>query len=361
MTSKYLKHPTIPLRINKGKNSAELLEEMLATGFQGKALGESFLVWKEMLKEKKITIWLGISGAIIPAGMRRAIAYLIKNRMIDVIVSTGAQIFHDAAESLGVLHYRGSAYVDDKALLDEGIDRFYDVLVQEDLQRKVDRDIQKFIETLDPDYQYSSREFLYLLGEHLAKTAKEKDSILIEAYKAGVPVFAPGLCDSSIGYSFVMARRGIRDRKDGKGFEETGKSTFRYIDQMKDTDETVQIAESSKKSGVIYLGGGLPKNFIQQTELLNLILGHALPGHEYAVQITTDNPHFGGLSGCTFAEAQSWGKIAKAAKMAQCFCDITIALPLLVHGLAEYDNLAKKRSKPNFDWKDTHLKIKYEA
>ena len=361
MPSKFLKYPTIPIRIGKGKNAARLLEEMMATGFQGKSLGEAFMAWKQMLKEKNITIWLGISGAIIPAGMRRAIAYLIKNRMIDVVVSTGAQLFHDAAESLGVRHYRGSAYVDDTALLDEGIDRFYDVLVQEDLQRKVDRDIQKFIETLDPGYQYSSREFFYLLGGHLNQIAKEKDSMLIEAYKAGVPVFSPALADSSIGYSFVMARRGIRDRKDGKGFEQTGKSIYRFIDQMKDTDETVQIAESSKKSGVIYLGGGVPKNFIQQTELLNLILGNALPGHEYAIQITTDNPHFGGLSGCTFAEAQSWGKIARHARMAQCFCDVTIGLPLLAHGLAEYENLAKKRKKPNFDWKANHLKIKYEA
>lgn len=349
------------MRIGKGKKISRLLEEMMATGFQGKSLGEAFLVWKQMLKERKITIWLGISGAIIPAGMRRVIVYLIKNRLVDVIVSTGAQLFHDAAESLGVKHYRGSAYVDDKALLDEGIDRFYDVLVQEDLQRQVDRKIQKFIEDLNPDYQYSSREFFYLLGEHLDKIAKEKDSIIIEAYKAGVPVFAPALCDSSIGYSFVMARRGIRDRKDGKGFEETGKSISRYIDQMKDTDETVQIAESSSKSGVIYLGGGVPKNFIQQTELLNLILGHALPGHEYAVQLTTDNPHFGGLSGCTFAEAQSWGKIAKHARMAQCFCDITIALPLIAHGLSEHEDLAKKRKKPVFDWENAHLKIKYEA
>ncbi|KAF0133427.1 MAG: deoxyhypusine synthase [Candidatus Saganbacteria bacterium] len=318
------------------------------------------MVWKQMLNEKKLTIWLGISGAIVPAGMRRAVAYLIKNRMVDVVVSTGAQVFHDIAESLGILHYRGSAYVDDKALLDEGIDRFYDVLVQEDLQRKVDREIQKFIEELEPDYQYSSREFFALLGKYLEEKAVDKESIIIEAYKANVPVFAPALCDSSIGYSFVMARRGIRDKKDGKGFEATGKATYRYIDQMKDTDETVQIAESSKKSGVIYLGGGVPKNFIQQTELLNLILGNALPGHEYAIQITTDNPHFGGLSGCTFAEAQSWGKISKQAKMAQCFCDVTIALPILAHGLAEYESIAHKRPKPNFNWKGSHLKINYE-
>ena len=258
----------------------------------------------------------------------------------------------------GVTHYRGSPLVNDKELLAEGIDRFYDVLVEEKLQRLVDRQIQQFIETLAPDYQYSSREFLYLLGLYLAKRAKHSDSFVIQAARHGIPVFAPGLCDSSIGYSFVMSRRGVHDSKKGRALE-SGKEAFRYIDQMKDTDETVQIAECSRKSGVIYLGGGVPKNFIQQTELLNLILGHQLPGHEYAVQITTDTPHFGGLSGCTFSEAQSWGKIAKNAKMTQCFCDLTIALPILAQALCEEISLARRRPKPQFDWSGKHLKVNY--
>ncbi|MDD5382317.1 MAG: deoxyhypusine synthase [Candidatus Margulisbacteria bacterium] len=345
MASKFLKYPTIPFRVEKGKTAARILDDMLATGFQGKSLGEAFSVWKEMLRQKKVTVWLGIAGAIVPAGMRRVLAYLVEKRFVDVIVSTGAQAFHDAAEALGVIHYRGSALVDDKALLTEGIDRFHDVLVQENLQRQVDRQIQLFIETLDPDYQYSSREFFYLLGLFLNKRGKHKDSFLIQAARAGVPVFAPALNDSSIGYSFIMARR---------------KGAFRYIDQMKDTHETAQIAQVSKKSGVVYLGGGVPKNFIQQTELLNDILGNKLPGHEYAIQLTTDTPHFGGLSGCTFAEGQSWGKIAKSAKMAQCFCDITVALPLLAQGLAEEEKLARRRKKPAFDWSGEQLKVTYE-
>ncbi|MFA6431903.1 MAG: deoxyhypusine synthase [Candidatus Margulisiibacteriota bacterium] len=359
LNSKYLKHPTVPFRIKKGKTASDILGDMLSTGFQGKALGEAFAIWKEMLKQKNISIWLGISGAIIPAGMRRIIAYLIEKRFVDVVVSTGAQVFHDAAEAIGVVHYKGSPMMDDKHLLKEGIDRFYDVLVQEEKQRQVDRKIQSFIETLNPEYQYSSREFLYLLGWYLNKTAKHKDSFLIQAAKAGVPVFAPALSDSSIGYSFVMARRGIQDAKGGKAFSGTGKRDFRYIDQMKDIDETVQIAECAKKTGVIYFGGGVPKNFIQQTELLNLILGNKLPGHEYAIQLTTDNPQFGGLSGCTFSEAQSWGKIAGNAKTVQCFCDITIGLPILAQGLCEVETLANKRKKPDYDWSGEHLKLKY--
>ncbi|MFH1387439.1 MAG: deoxyhypusine synthase [bacterium] len=342
--SKYLKYPTIPFRVKKGKKADQILAEMLATGFQGKSLAEAFAIWRQMLGEKKLTIWLGVTGAIVPAGMRRIIAYLIEKRFVDVIVSSGAQVFHDAAEALGVTHYRGSPLLDDKALFKEGIDRFYDVLVEEKLQRQVDQMIQAFTKTLSPGYQYSSREYLYLLGRHLAKKAVNSDSILIQAAKAGVPVFAPALCDSSIGYSFVMARR---------------EKAFRYVDQMKDTDETALIAEQAVRSGVIYLGGGIPKNFIQQTPLISAILGKKAPGHEYAIQITTDNPHFGGLSGCTFTEAQSWGKVAAQAKMVQCFCDVTIALPILAQGLCEVEDLAKKRKKPEFAWSDDGLKVNY--
>ncbi|MCX5725896.1 MAG: deoxyhypusine synthase family protein [Candidatus Saganbacteria bacterium] len=358
--NKFLRHPTVPLKVSKGKSVGTLLNEMLGTGFQGRKLAECYQIWKSMLGEESITIWLGISGAIVPAGMRELIAYLIEKRMVDVVVSTGAQIFHDICEALGVLHFQGSPMMNDEELYDHKIDRFHDILVKEELQRKVDRKIQTFIESLDPNYQYSSREFLNLLGKYVEEQAVNKQSILIQAVKAGVPIYVPALSDSSIGYSFVMARHGVEDSPDGKGVRETAKKTFRFVDQIKDTDETVQIAGASKKSGVIYLGGGVPKNFVQQTELLNLIIGRQLPGHEYAIQITTDNPAFGGLSGCTLGEAISWGKISKAAKMSQCFSDITIALPFLVQGLSEVEDLARRRPKPNFNFKKEQVEITYK-
>jgi deoxyhypusine synthase len=357
MVSEFLNSPTIPFRVKKKQTASQILTAMGAIGFQGKTLAEAFWIWKAMLRQKKITIWLGIAGAIVPAGMRPIIAYLIKHRFVDVVVSTGAQLFHDACEALGVVHFQGSAAVDDAALLKKGIDRFYNVYVKERGQRKVDRQIQKFIETLKPDYQYSSREFLFQLGVYLKPLAQQPDSILIQAAESGVPIFAPALADSSIGYSFVMARRGLRDAAGGKSFTAQGRPTYRYVDQMKDIDETIQIAEATPHSGVIYLGGGVPKNFIQQTELLNLILGNHLPGHEFAIQITTDSPQFGGLSGCTFEEAVSWGKVAKTAKKVQCFCDLTIALPLLGQALAEVGSLARARKKPVFDWSKQRLKF----
>lgn len=357
MGSKFLKHPTKPVGVGPKKISS-LVDEMLFTGFQGKKLAEAVEVWKDMLEEEKVTIFMGLSGAMVPAGMRKIIAHFIKERMIDVLVSTGANLFHDTHEALGGYHWVGSHIVDDSQLLKEGIDRIYDVFAVEQEFRKTDREVQRFVETLDENYQYSSREFLYLLGKELCRRGA-KDSILAEAARNNVPVFCPALCDSSLGYSFLMARRGVMDSAKGDKFIRTGKSKMIFVDQIKDVDETVQIAEKAGKTGVVYIGGGVPKNFIQQTELINLILGYDLPGHEYAIQITTDSPHWGGLSGCTLEEAISWGKISEKAKKVMCFCDATLALPVISHALNEKcSETARKRKKPVFEWKQP-LSLKY--
>ena len=230
MTSEFLKKPTVPIAIGRGKTANQILEEMLATGFQGKNLGECFVIWKQMLSEEEITIWLGIAGAIIPAGMRRAITYLVEKRMVDVIVSTGAQMFHDVCESFGIRHFQGSHMVDDILLQKEGIDRFYNVYVKEQEQRKVDRQMQKFIENLSPHHQYSSREFFELLGKYLAEAGSEKDSIVVKAAEAGIPIYTPALNDSSFGYSFIMARHGVIDTPDGTGLKKSDESNFRFVD-----------------------------------------------------------------------------------------------------------------------------------
>ena len=344
--NKFLHTPTRPIEVSDKKISV-LLDEMMYTGFQGRKLAECADIWREMLKEEEITVWMG-----------KIIAYLIRERLIDVLVSTGAQLFHDTHEAMGNPHYVGSHTADDVELLEQGVDRIYDVFADEHKFRKTDRKVHDFIMSLDENYAYSSREFLHLLGKELIEKYDAKDSILAEATKQKIPVFAPALCDSSIGYSFVMARRGVRDSKSGEKIELNGKKKRIMVDQMKDADETVQIAAESRKSGVIYLGGGVPKNFIQQTELVNLIFGTELPGHEYAIQITADSPQWGGLSGCTFEEAQSWGKIAKKAKKATCFSDATIALPIITHAL--HETVSKRAKKPSFDWSGEMLKIKYE-
>ncbi len=342
--NKFLQRPTAPIAVTD-KTIAELVEAMACTGFQGRKLGESVETWAHMLKDKKLTIFMGLTGAMSPAGMRKIIAYFIQNRMIDCLVSTGANMFHDIHESLGGRHYVGSHAVSDEALFEEGVDRIYDVFAVEEQFRKTDHLIADFGDTLEPGKPYSSREFMYLLGKWLYERGADHDSVVVSAYMHNVPVFVPALCDSSIGIGLMVARR---------------KGRAVNVDQMKDVDDITQIIENSKKTGVIYVGGGVPKNFIQQTEVIASILGLPIEGHSYAIQYTTDAPHWGGLSGCTFEEAVSWGKIAAVAPKVQVFVDATIALPIVSHALAQKTRpYIAKRAAPRYDWGGKKLKLTY--
>jgi deoxyhypusine synthase len=281
----------------------------------------------------RCTILMGMSGAMVPAGMRRLVVYMIENRLIDCLVSTGANFFHDIHETRGYFHYQGSPASDDVALADNLIDRMYDVLADEAKFREHDRWIGAFAASLDQSRPYTTREFLHLLGLELAKTAKE-DGIVSAAAKAGVPLFCPAVGDSSIGIGVAVNR-----------YEGGNRLVF---DVVGDVLEITRIVADSPDTGVIYFGGGTPKNFVQQTEVVAIIMNTGKEGHKYAVQVVTDAPHWGGLSGCTFEEAQSWGKIHKDAMMVDCHCDSTIAMPILVSGLAQHPELFRNRWKPSF-------------
>jgi len=361
MKKDFLKIRTEPVEIKK-QSVSDLIENMALTGFQGRKLGEATKIWQQMLKEKEITIWLGISGAIIPAGMRKIIAFLVKNRFVDAIVSTGAQMFHETFETLGKKHFLGESAMNDYKLFKEGIVRIYDVLAEEMDLLNGEFFIKKIAsQYLKDKHVYSSREITELVGRELTKVSKDKDSILINAYKNGVPIFIPAFGNSYIGIAIWYAA--MRDKK-----------TF-IVDAIKDLSESAYLTFNSKKTGAIYLGGGEPKNYIQQTAEItpNLADPQYLKSqkpipekeglrkpHSYAIQITTDTPHYGGLSGCTFEEAQSWGKVSRGAKKVQCFCDITIALPFIAQTLFEKSlKDAKKRKKPGFDWTKTPVKVTY--
>ena len=362
MKKDFLKIRTEPVEIKK-QSVSDLIENMALTGFQGRKLGEATKIWQQMLKEKEITIWLGISGAIIPAGMRKIIAFLVKNRFVDAIVSTGAQMFHETFETLGKKHFLGESAMNDYKLFKEGIVRIYDVLAEEMDLLNGEFFIKKIAsQYLKDKHVYSSREITELVGRELTKVSKDKDSILINAYKNGVPIFIPAFGNSYIGIAIWYAA--MRDKK-----------TF-IVDAIKDLSESAYLTFNSKKTGAIYLGGGEPKNYIQQTAEItpNLADPQYLKSqkpipekeglrkpHSYAIQITTDTPHYGGLSGCTFEEAQSWGKVSRGAKKVQCFCDITIALPFIAQTLFEKSiKDARKRKKPGFDWNKTSVKVTYK-
>jgi len=314
---------------------------MQGTAFQGKNLGIAFDVWKKMLAGE-CTIMMGMSGAMVPAGMRRLVVRMIEHRLIDCLVSTGANFFHDLHETKGNFHYQGSANMDDVELAENLVDRMYDVLADEEKFRQHDLWIGRFSASLDQSRPYTTREFLNLLGRELSKRAKE-DGILTAAAKAGIPLYCPAVADSSIGIGIGVSRY-------------TTGNQFNF-DVVGDVVETARIAAESKATGVIYFGGGTPKNFVQQTEVTAIVMNSGVTGHKYALQVVTDSPHWGGLSGCTFEEAQSWGKISKDASMVTCHCDSTIAMPILVSALLEQKKLIRNRKRPKFEM-GRELKIK---
>jgi deoxyhypusine synthase len=214
------------------------------------------------------------------------------------------------------------------------IDRVYDTLVDEDEFIENDEWIANFTRTLDPR-PYTSREFLYLLGEHLWNQTGE-DGILTAAYKANVPIFCPAIADSSIGMGVSQARH--KDKSAGQ------------LDVVGDIIESSNLVIHLRRTASVVLGGGTPKNFINQACVQAEFFSAGLEGHAYAVQIVTDVPHFGGASGSTLNEAQSWGKVAADAAHVTVNTDATVALPLLVSALAtSTQNVLNVRTFPTFD------------
>ncbi|HZD60282.1 MAG TPA: deoxyhypusine synthase family protein [Anaerolineae bacterium] len=330
-----LQHPIRHLDLYSIEGLDQLLRGFEATSFQSRNLAKSRIILENMQKDETATIFLGIAGAIVPGGLRKVIRDMIKNHFVDVLVSTGANLTHDFIESMGFHHYVGSAHIDDAVLEDLKIDRIYDTYVDNQEFETVELTLSKLASELEPR-GYSSREFLAYLGSKI----EDPNSILRAAYEEGIPVFCPALCDSAIGIGLTH----LYAQKDSNG-----RGSGLYIDQIRDNYEIAQIKLKSETTGAIYVGGGVPKNYIQQLEPLLDTMGYRqVDGHKYAIQITTDDPKWGGLSGCTFEEAQSWGKITKDAQMAIVYLDSTIGLPLIVGAFIQSNkDFYRKR---NFSW-----------
>jgi len=312
--------PTEPFEVNPKDDLPAVLDKLTKISFQGRNLGKAYQAWADALRDDT-TIMFGLSGAMTPGGMRKLIVHLIENRMIDCLVSTGANLFHDIYESLGHPHYIGSADADDMELFHKRLDRVFDTYADEVQFRKLDWYIGHFMLEVASERRMGTREFFELLADRLEPHIVE-DGIVTAARKAGVPLYSPAIADSSYGIAAAEVCFPLQ--------------TMPQIDVMTDVVETAEIALRSKSTSVIYIGGGTPKNFINQAELTaSGWIMRDLPGHKYAIQFTTDAPHWGGLSGCTFSEAQSWGKIAERAKMATVHVDATIALPIVVTALAK--------------------------
>jgi deoxyhypusine synthase len=327
-----------PFSVSDSVTAAELLERMGGTAFQARNLAQAVRIWSRMLDED-VVIMLGLAGAMVPAGMRPLFVYLLENRLIDCLVSTGANLFHDLYETLGNPHYQGSPETDDVELGRRRINRFYDVLAPESDFSAAEEFITQFSHTLERGRPYTTREYLDLIGRALIPVAQEQ-GILTAAAKNGVPIYCPALGDSVHGLAIAVGR--VRGSRSGQPAEQP-----LLFDIIGDVLETAHIAASAPVTGVIYVGGGTPKNFIQQTQVAGYIFQRELPGHQYAIQITMDQPQWGGLSGCTFEEAQSWRKVAADASTVTVNVEATVALPLIVSALAEGSaNIIKKRRPP---------------
>ncbi|PKK85614.1 MAG: deoxyhypusine synthase [Thermoplasmata archaeon HGW-Thermoplasmata-1] len=294
---------------------SELVEAMKHSSIQSRNIGKCVSVYENMLENAtRPTIIMGLSGALIAGGMRKIIRDMIERGIVDCLVSTGAIMYQDFYQALGHNHYRGHPEADNLLLREHFIDRIYDTYVDEGKFRETDSLIGTLTEELEPR-GYSTREFLFFLGKKAAE--RDPNSILGTAYRHGVPIFVPALNDSSIGIGLTE----YYARNKGKP-----KMT---IDPIRDNYELTQVKAKSGKTGVIYVGGGTPKNYINDVEVIAEVLGYGCEGHEYAFQITSATPHDGGLSGSTLDEAQSWGKLHREATKATVYVEATIGLPLI--------------------------------
>jgi len=343
--SRFLKVPVEPLTVDPCAGASELLERMERISFQGRNLATARRIWERMLAGD-CTIFLGLAGALSAGGLRLILAHLIEHRYIDCLVSTGANLYHDLHETRGRRHYIGSPRENDAALQRDQIDRVYDTYANELEFVENDEWIAAFALTLERR-PYSSREFLYRLGEHLWKETG-RDGILTAAYRAAVPIFCPAIADSSIGMGLSQARH----RDAGSG----------HVDVIADIIESANLVIRRPRTASVVLGGGTPKNFINQATVQAEFYDDRVGGHRYAIQIVTDVPHFGGASGASLEEAQSWGKLATDAEQVTVHADATIALPVLANALAASAKDTVAARKPlRFDLSGRTLSVEGRA
>jgi deoxyhypusine synthase len=331
--SRFLRVPVEPFLVEAGLKADEVVKRMERISFQGRSLATARAIWEKMLAGD-CTIFLGAAGALSAGGMRLILAHLIEHRYADCFVSTGANLYHDLHETRGRRHFIGSPRENDAALQAERIDRVYDTYASEQEFCENDDWIADFVLRLERR-PYTSREFLYKLGEHLW-TETGQYGILTAAYRAQVPIFCPAIADSSIGMGLSQARH--RDPTAG------------HIDVIGDIIESANLVIRRPRTASVVLGGGTPKNFINQASVQAEFYDDRVGGHRYALQIVTDAPHFGGASGSSLEEAQSWGKLASDAEQVTVHADVTLALPLIASALASsaQDVLASRRP-PLFD------------
>ncbi len=314
-------------------DAREIIESMSKMSFTSRDTANASKIFNEMIEDKSCSIFLTLAGSTSAGGCMKLYSDLVKYNMVDAIVSTGASIVDmDFFEALGFKHYQGSQFEDDTKLRENYVDRIYDTYIDEEELQACDQKICDIANSLQPK-SYTSREFIYEMGKYLKKNSKKKDSLIETAYDNGVPIFCPAFTDSSAGFGLVM-------------HQEQNPKKHITIDSIREFRELTEIKLKSKQSGLLMVGGGVPKNFIQDTVVCAELLGKKVDMHKYAVQITVADARDGACSSSTLKEASSWGKV-DVSKEQMVFAEATSVLPLIASDAFHRQNW-KKRQRRNF-------------
>ena len=314
-------------------DARKIISSMEKMSFVSRETANAANIFNEMLKDKDCTVFLSLAGSTSAAGCMNIYRDMVKYNMVDAIVATGASIIDmDFFEALGFKHYQGSQFQDDSELRKNYIDRIYDTYIDEDELQMCDKTICDIANSLEPR-SYTSREFIHEIGKYLKSNSKKRGSLIETAYDNNVPIFCPAFTDSSAGFGLVI-------------HQEKNPKKHITIDSIREFRELTEVKIKSKDSGLFMIGGGVPKNFIQDTVICAELLGKEVNMHKYAVQITVADSRDGACSSSTLKEASSWGKV-NITKEQMVFAEATSVLPLIASD-AYHKGEWKNRSRKNF-------------
>lgn len=297
-----LQKPIRHAKIGHDMTVSELVEAFSGCAFGAGRLFEAVDIYREMINDSECTKFFGLAGAMVPAGMRQIVSDMIRDRQIDILVSTGANLVHDIIESMGLHHYKGTDTADDVQLKHDAVNRIYDVFLPEHHFTAFETKLQLVFKEIPEKLSITE------LLSHIGAKLDDDNSILKSAYDMGVPVYCPAIQDSIIGLQAWLYKQ----------------TKPLNVDVFADMRGLIDRCYEAKRAGVLIVGGGVPKNFILQSMLVTP------KSFDYAIQLTMDRPETGGLSGATLDEARSWGKIGENARSVTVYSDATITLPVIV-------------------------------
>ena len=315
----------------KSFDATKIIDAMREMSFTSRDTAVAADIYNRMIRDKECSIILTLAGSTSAGGCMQLYVDMVKSKMIDCVVATGASIVDmDFFEALGFKHYKGSPYADDTQLRKLYIDRIYDTYIDEEQLQKCDSAIHKIADSLEPR-PYSSREFIREMGRYLTRHSKKKDSLVQACFEHDVPIFCPAFSDSSAGFGLVL-HQWKNPRK------------HLSIDSVKDFLELTQIKIAAKTTGLFMVGGGVPKNFVQDTVICAEVLGEDVPKHKYAVQITVADVRDGACSSSTLKEASSWGKVDTTYEQ-MVYAEASSVLPLIVSYLYHKGDWKKRKER----------------